>query len=159
MEKLEKLLDTAIEQYQDGFPLHLSDPTWSAIALMSATDFGQKSAGKIQDVLQMKHILILDCEKDTTFKFDKAGLDTLCLSMHSIEVQGKPSLTPYWYFFSYLCSLNQSVHVGKAGTGELWLTTATTGQLLEAAHASDGKILNALEFQMGLASLDPPPKF
>jgi len=27
MEKLEKLLDTAVGQYQDGFPLHLSDPT------------------------------------------------------------------------------------------------------------------------------------
>ena len=79
MEKLEKLLDTAVEQYQDGFPLHLLDPTQSAIALMLATDFGQKSAGKIQEVLQMKHILISDCEKDMTFKFDKAGLDTLCV--------------------------------------------------------------------------------
>ena len=37
--------------------------------------------------------------------------------------------------------------------------TTTTGQLLEAAHALDGKILNALEFPLGLASLDPPPKF
>jgi hypothetical protein len=95
MEKLENLLDTAVEQYQDGFPLHLSDPTRSAIVLMSATDFGQKSAGEIQEVLRMKHILISDCEKDTTFKFDKAGLDTLCLSIHPIEVQGKSSLTPY----------------------------------------------------------------
>jgi len=43
--------------------------------------------------------------------------------------------------------------------GELWLTTATTGQLLKAAHAPDGKILNALDFPMGLASLDPPPKY
>src|SRR5277367_3231713 len=29
MEKLEKLLDTAVGQYQDGLPLHLSDPTRS----------------------------------------------------------------------------------------------------------------------------------
>lgn len=51
MEKLEKLLDTAVEQYEDGFPLHLSNPTRSAIAIMSATDFGRKSAGEIQKVL------------------------------------------------------------------------------------------------------------
>jgi hypothetical protein len=58
-----------------------------------------------------------------------------------------------------LIGVDQSVRVGEAGAGELWLTTATTGQLLEAAHAPDGKILNALEFPMALASLDPPPKF
>ena len=43
--------------------------------------------------------------------------------------------------------------------GELWLTTPTTGQLLEAANTPDGKILNTLKFPMGLASLDPPPKY
>jgi hypothetical protein len=101
MEKLEKLLDAAVEQYRDGFPLHLSDPTQSAIAVMSTTDFGQKTAGEIQEILRKKHILISDCEKDTNFKFDKAGLDTLCLSIHPIEVQGESLLTPY-YFFSYL---------------------------------------------------------
>lgn len=93
MEKLEKLLDTAVEQYRDGFPLHLSDPTRSAIAIMSASDFGSKTDGEIQEVLRTKHILISGCEKDTTFEFDKAGLDTLCLSIHPIEVQGKSSLT------------------------------------------------------------------
>ena len=95
MEKLEKLLDTAVEQYQDGLPLHLSDPTRSAIAIMSSTDFGCKTAGEIQEVLRTKHLLISDCEQETTFKFDKAGLDTLCLSIHPIEVQGKSSLTHY----------------------------------------------------------------
>jgi hypothetical protein len=88
MEKLEKLLDTAVEQYEDGFPLHLSDPSRSAIEIMSATDFGRKTAGEIQEVLRKKHLLISDCEKDTTFEFDEAGLDTLCLSIHPIEVQG-----------------------------------------------------------------------
>jgi hypothetical protein len=60
---------------------------------------------------------------------------------------------------SSLTFIDQSVHVGEAGAGELWLTTATTGQLLEASNAPDGKILNALQFPMGLASLDPPPKY
>jgi hypothetical protein len=91
MEKLEKLLDAAVEQYQDGFPLHLSDPTRSAIVIMSATDFGSKSAGEIQEVLRSKHLLISDCETNKTFKFYEAGLDTLCMSIHHIEVQGKSS--------------------------------------------------------------------
>jgi len=94
MEKLEALLDTAVGQYQDGLPLHLSDPTRSAIAIMSATDFECKTAGEIQEILRTKHLLISDCEEDKTFKFDKAGLDTLCLSMHPIQVQGTSCLTP-----------------------------------------------------------------
>jgi hypothetical protein len=88
MKKLEKLFDTAISQYEDGFPLHLSDPTRSCISIMSSMDFESKTAGEIQEVLRTKHLLISDCEKDETFKFDKAGLDTLCLSIHPIEVQG-----------------------------------------------------------------------
>ena len=98
MEKLEKLLDTAVGQYQDGLPLHLSDPTRSAIAILSATDFACKTPGEIQEILRTKHILISDCEHDPNFKFDKAGLDTLCLSMHPIEVQGKSPSIPYIHF-------------------------------------------------------------
>lgn len=103
MEKLQKLLDTAVEQYQDGLPLHLSDPSTSAIAIMSATDFESKSAGEIQEVLRKKHILISDCETDKTFKFDKAGLDTLCMSIHPIKVQGKSSLAYTSYLIIVLC--------------------------------------------------------
>lgn len=95
MEKLETLLDTAVGQYQDGLPLHLSDSTRSAITVISATDFECKSAGEIQEILRTKHILISDCEEDKDFKFDKAGLDTLCLSTHPIQVQGTSSFTPY----------------------------------------------------------------
>ena len=101
MEKLEKLLDIAVGEYQDGLPLHLSDPTRSAITVMSVTDFACKTAGEIQEVLQMKHILVSNCEHNPNFKFDKAGLDMLCLSMHPIEVQGKSLSSPYWCFFSY----------------------------------------------------------
>ena len=95
MEKLEKLLDTAVGQYQDGLLLHLSDPTRSAIAILSAIDFARKTPGEIQEILQTKHILISDCKHNPNFKFDKAGLDTLCLSMHPIEVQGKSPSIPY----------------------------------------------------------------
>jgi len=88
MKKLEKLFDTAVGQYEDGLPLHLSDPTRSCISIMSAAEFEQKTAGEIQELLRTKHLLISDCEKDESFKFDQAGLDTLCLSIHPIEVQG-----------------------------------------------------------------------
>ena len=88
MEKLEKLFETAIGQYKDGLPLHLSDPTQSSISIMSVMDFEHKTAGKIQELLRTKHLLMSDCEKDMNFKFDQAGLDTLCMSIHPIKVQG-----------------------------------------------------------------------
>ena len=80
-----------------------------------------------------------------------------CSACPYIQLKCKVSLPrlPIGVFFP--TGVDQSVCVGEAGAGELWLATATTGQLLEAAHAPDGKILNALEFPMGLASLDPPP--
>lgn len=93
MKKLEAILDIAVGQYQDGLPLHLSNPTRSAIAVMSAADFERKTAGEIQEIFRTKHLLISDCEEDKTFKFDKAGLETLSLSMHPIQVQGTSSLT------------------------------------------------------------------
>ena len=158
MEKLEKLFETAVGQYKDGLPLHLSDPTRSSISIMSAMDFECKTAGEIQELLRTKHLLISDCAKDTNFKFDQTGLDTLCMSMHPIEVQGTSLPRPPIHI-SYVTFVDQSVRVGEAGAGELWLTTAMTGQLLEAANTPDGKILNALEFPMGLASFDPPPKY
>ena len=39
------------------------------------------------------------------------------------------------------------------------MMTTTTSQLLDAAQTPGGKILDALEFPMSLASLDSPPKF
>ena len=80
-----------------------------------------------------------------------------CSACPCIQLKRKVGLPhlPIGVFF--LTGIDQSVHVGEAGMGELWLVTATTSQLLEAAHAPDGKILNALEFPMGLASLNSPP--
>src|SRR5277367_7098092 len=37
----------------------------------------------------------------------------------------------------YLIGIDQSVRVGEPGAGEIWLTTPTTRQLLEAVHAPD----------------------
>jgi len=44
-----------------------------------------------------------------------------------------------------------------AGTSQL--ITATSEQLLKAAATDAGKILNALEFPMNMASVSPTPKF
>jgi hypothetical protein len=88
MRRLEELFDVAVGQYQDGLPLHLSNPAQSVVAVMSAMEFNRKSAGEIQEVLRSKHLLISDCEQGP-LKFDKAGMATLCMPTHPIEVQGK----------------------------------------------------------------------
>jgi len=90
MQKLGKLFDVAVGQYQDGLPLHLSNPAQSAIAAMSAKEFNGKSAGEIQELLHSKHLLISNCEQGP-LKFDKVGMATLCTSTHPFEVEGTPS--------------------------------------------------------------------
>jgi hypothetical protein len=52
---------------------------------------------------------------------------------------------------------DQSIRVGADEAAEATLTITNTANLLEAARQKDGKILNALEFPMVLASLDPQP--
>jgi len=88
MIKLEKLLNTAIGQYENGYPIHLSNPMGSAIAVMSESHFQMLSASEIQYILRYKHILISDCAAQG-LKFDMEGLRTLCSPKDTIEVHGR----------------------------------------------------------------------
>jgi len=88
MFKLEKLLDTAVAQYENGFPIHLSNPLKSAIAVMSESHFQMLSTSEVQDILRYKHILISDCVAQG-LQFDKDGLRTLCSPKDIIEVHGR----------------------------------------------------------------------
>ena len=87
MIKLEKLLNTAVKQYKDGLPLHLSNPERSAFTTMSELEFLRMSTGDIQELLRRKHILISDCFFQP-LDFDEAGMRTLCPPWQTIEVQG-----------------------------------------------------------------------
>ena len=87
MIKLETLLDAAAAQYEDGIPIHLSNPMDSAIAVISDEHFQSMSASEIQYVLRYKHILITDCA-DQGLQFNRDGLRTLCSPKDTIEVHG-----------------------------------------------------------------------
>ena len=87
MIKLKKLLNTAVKQYENGLPLHLSNPERSAFTTMSELEFLRMSTGDIQELLRRKHILISDCFFQP-LDFDKAGMRTLCPPWQTIEVQG-----------------------------------------------------------------------
>jgi len=90
MEKMEKLLGIAVGQYEQGLPLHLSDPKRSAFVVMSEAKFKEMGAGEIQELLRTKHVLISDCADDhgEPISFDEQGMRTLCLPMHEFQVQG-----------------------------------------------------------------------
>ena len=60
--------------------------------------------------------------------------------------------TPFHY-------TDQSIRANDEEAGEATLTMAKTDDLLEASRQEEGKILNALDFPMVLASLSPPPPF
>jgi hypothetical protein len=88
MVKLENLLAAAVAQYEDGLPIHLSNPQQSSITTLSETDFQKMSAKEVQDTLRHTHILVSGC----TFQhleFDRDGLKTLCSPRDTIEVQGE----------------------------------------------------------------------
>jgi hypothetical protein len=88
MVKLYKLLDTAAQQYENGYPIHLSNPEKSAITTMSESHFLKMSTKEVQDTLRHKHILISDCAAQG-FQFDRDGLRTLCSPKDTIEVHGR----------------------------------------------------------------------
>jgi hypothetical protein len=88
MNKLEKLLDTAVAQYENGYPIHLSNPEKSAITTMSESHFQKMSAKEVQDTLRRSHILISDCAAQG-LQFDRDGLRTLCSPKDTIEVHGR----------------------------------------------------------------------
>ena len=88
MEKFERLFQVVMEQYENGLPLHLTNPERSVFATMSESEFLDKSSREIQDLLRHKHILISDCAFEQ-LKFDKDGLRTLCPPWETFEVQGE----------------------------------------------------------------------
>jgi hypothetical protein len=85
---MEKLLDTAVAQYENGYPIHLSNPMKSAITVMSESHFLMLSALEVQHILRNKHILISDCAAQG-LQFDRDGLRTLCSPKDTIEVHGR----------------------------------------------------------------------
>jgi hypothetical protein len=87
MIKLEKLLDTAVAQYQDGYPIHLSNPMDSAITVISESQFQTMSTSEVLYLLRYKHILITDCAVQA-LQFNRDGLRTLCSPRDTIEVHG-----------------------------------------------------------------------
>jgi hypothetical protein len=90
MIKLEKLLDAAVAQYENGLPIHLSNPKESAITTMSESDFLMMTTKEVQDTLRHTHILISDCAVQC-LKFDRDGLRTLCSPRDTIELHGEVS--------------------------------------------------------------------
>jgi hypothetical protein len=95
MIKVEKLLDTAVAQYEDGYPIHLSNPTKSEITVMSESFFLKLGPSEIQHILRYKHILISDCAAQG-LQFDRAGLRTLCSPKDTIEVHGRFGISLYF---------------------------------------------------------------
>jgi hypothetical protein len=87
MIKLEKLLDAAVAQYEDGYPIHLSNPMDSAITVIPDSQFQTLSASEVQNLLRYKHILITDCAAHG-LQFNREGLKTLCSPKDTIEVHG-----------------------------------------------------------------------
>lgn len=69
------------------------------------------------------------------------------------------SLSPFRSFTILFHYTDLSIRPGEKEVSEGRLTTAKTADFLAAARQRDGKILNALEFPMVLASLNPPPPF
>jgi hypothetical protein len=88
MIKMEKLLDAAVAQYEEDYPIHLFNPMQSAISVMSESHFTMLTASEIQYILRSKHILITDCASQGRIQFDRAGLRTLCSPRDTIEVNG-----------------------------------------------------------------------
>jgi hypothetical protein len=85
---LENLLDACVAQYENGLPLHLSNPKASAITTMSESHFLEMSAQEVQETLRHTHILISDCAVQP-FDFDRDGMRTLCSPRDAIEVHGE----------------------------------------------------------------------
>lgn len=88
MSKMEKLLDTAVAQYEDGYPIHLSNPSKSAITAISMSQYQKMTVKDIQDTLRKTHILISDCD-GLALQFNRDGLRTICSPNDTIEVHGR----------------------------------------------------------------------
>ena len=92
MNKLENLLNATVTQYENRYPIHLSNPKKLAITVMMESHFQMMSAKEVQDMLRHMHLLISDCATQG-LEFNWDGLRTLCSPRDTIEVHGR---FPFW---------------------------------------------------------------
>ena len=52
--------EAVIAGFQDGLPLHISNPEKSVFSIMTESEFENKTVEEIQEIIQQKHIVVKD---------------------------------------------------------------------------------------------------
>lgn len=73
--------------FQDGVPPHIANPEKSVFAIMSESEYKEKSVEQIQDIFRQKHIIVTDM-RTTPLQFDEEGLMTLTNLSTIADIQG-----------------------------------------------------------------------
>jgi hypothetical protein len=83
-----KSFDEAIKAgFVNNAPLHVADPEKSVFAIMTESDFDEKTVEQIQEILLKKHIIVKDM-RSTPLQFDARGLKTLTGLSTVTDMQG-----------------------------------------------------------------------
>jgi hypothetical protein len=73
--------------FQDGLPLHVSNPEKSVFAIMTESAYEKKTVKEIQEIFRHKHIVITEM-RTTPLHFDARGLSTLTGLSTIADIQG-----------------------------------------------------------------------
>jgi hypothetical protein len=80
------------ENYVDGMPLFVANPTQSIFKIMTETEYRARPIPEIQEILRTQHIVVKK-RPITGYKFDEEGLRTLRPLNEPVTIHGQ-SVTP-----------------------------------------------------------------
>ena len=75
-------------RYQEGRPLHLSDPDKSVFVVMDEMEYEAKTVPEIQEIFRRKHIIVTEM-RSPPLQFNEEGLSTLAALNSVTHIQGQ----------------------------------------------------------------------
>jgi len=88
LDTLMKLSHSVQENYVDGIPLFVVNPTQSIFKIMTEMEYHARPIPDIQEILRTKHIVVKK-QPITNCKFDEEGLRTLRPLNEPVTIHGQ----------------------------------------------------------------------
>ena len=152
---MQTFFDRVESGYENGQPLHISNPDRSGFAILSFEKFQNMSAQDVQELFRHKNVVVTGCQHPNV-QFNEAGLRTLAPLDSQVSIIGKV-LICYLHLLNHL----EDHTFPPSAKGQNTTPATVSGHvrdILDNARNPAGKILNGIDFPACFPTWGDSPK-
>jgi len=149
--RLKHFFERVESGYENGQPLHITDPDCSGFAIISDAEFRAMSAHDVQELFCCKNVVVTGC-KHPNLKFDESELRTLAPLDSQVSIIGKVLM----FYRHWLKSSKDYTYPSVTKDRNTTPTTVSglVSDILDNAHNPARKFLNSIDFPACFPSWD-----